>query len=106
MSTKYRELERERWKTHRVAEYLSKSPVTLQRWRSQGEGPPYSKVGHTIYYNVAKLMRWLDSHEVRHDPLPDPSEVQDAPPEPETSEEKRVFSMQTGRFESVKGGAR
>jgi hypothetical protein len=32
---------------------------TLANWRSQKKGPPYSKIGHVIRYNVEDIERWL-----------------------------------------------
>lgn len=41
----------DRW-GHRI------SPRTLANWRSQGAGPPFTKVGGAILYSVDKLAEW------------------------------------------------
>jgi hypothetical protein len=42
-----------------TASQLNKTPRTLQNWRQQGIGPPYTVVGKTIYYERSKLLSWL-----------------------------------------------
>jgi Helix-turn-helix domain len=37
------------------------SPRTLERWRSEGNGPPYVKVGRRAMYREADVERWLQS---------------------------------------------
>jgi hypothetical protein len=36
---------------------------TLKRWRDFGEGPPFIKVGRTIYYRRQAIRDWLLSQE-------------------------------------------
>ena len=40
--------------------YLDRSPHTLQRWRSEGSGPKYSRIGNRIFYSEAKILEWLE----------------------------------------------
>ena len=47
-----------------LATVLNVSERTLQRWHGLRCGPPRITVGHTILYNVAKVRRWLQDHEV------------------------------------------
>ena len=37
------------------------SPVTLQTWRSRGDGPPFLKVGRLVRYRRSDLDAWLES---------------------------------------------
>ena len=42
-------------------------PVTLRQWRRRKTGPPYTKQGATIQYNIAALRQWQsqkDNHNV------------------------------------------
>jgi hypothetical protein len=59
-----------------VAEYLDEAalhdryqipPRTAQRWRVNGEGPPYVRVGaRRIAYRVADVERWLAERTYAH----------------------------------------
>jgi hypothetical protein len=42
------------------------SPRTLERWRTQGFGPPFIKVGHRVVYRQRDVDRWLDEQTRRH----------------------------------------
>ncbi|GJL85431.1 MAG: hypothetical protein DHS20C02_12060 [Micavibrio sp.] len=42
-----------------VAECLSLSRKTLQRWRKSGEGPPFIRIGRSIRYPADELEAWL-----------------------------------------------
>jgi len=45
-----------------VAEYLKDIPVkTLAKWRSEGLGPRYSKVGRHVRYDWADVRAWVAS---------------------------------------------
>ena len=44
----------------RVAEMLGCSPRTLQRWRKTGKGPPSTKIGRKVYYDLNDLQEWID----------------------------------------------
>lgn len=35
-----------------------KSPRTLQRWRAEGYGPPFIRIGGTIHYRVADILEF------------------------------------------------
>lgn len=39
-----------------LAERWQKSPRTLQRWRAQGYGPAWLKIGSTVYYRVGDIL--------------------------------------------------
>ena len=47
-----------------AADALGKSLRALQDWRKRGYGPPYIRVGETIYYERRALTAWLKSQEV------------------------------------------
>jgi excisionase family DNA binding protein len=46
--------------TEEAAEYLGVSRWTLARWRVEGSGPRYVKVGGPVRYDVADLAAWVD----------------------------------------------
>lgn len=45
--------------TPEAAEYVGVSVPTLNRWRVQGDGPPYVKIGSRVRYRRADLDAWL-----------------------------------------------
>lgn len=45
--------------TSQAADYLGMSPTTLNRMRVTGEGPPYSKVGRRVIYDISELDAWV-----------------------------------------------
>lgn len=47
---------------HALAERWNKSLRTLQRWRSEGYGPPYIRIGGTIHYRVGDVLDFEDRH--------------------------------------------
>ena len=44
----------------RVAEMLGCSVRTLQRERKKGKGPPSTKIGRRVYYELNDLQEWID----------------------------------------------
>jgi excisionase family DNA binding protein len=44
-----------------VAEMLQVSVRTLERWRQNGSGPPFVKVGRSPRYRLADIERWLET---------------------------------------------
>jgi predicted DNA-binding transcriptional regulator AlpA len=42
-----------------AAELLRRGPRTLARWRAEGVGPRYSKVGSRILYPRGEIEEWL-----------------------------------------------
>ena len=40
-------------------------PSTWNHWRSQGEGPPYIKIGARVGYRGSDLNRWLESRTIQ-----------------------------------------
>lgn len=46
-----------------TADYLGKVERTLERWRRDGVGPRYLRVGRTIRYRRADVDAWLNGRE-------------------------------------------
>jgi hypothetical protein len=46
-----------------IAAELNLSPRTLRKWRAQGEGPPFIKIGRRIFYRDASRETWLRQQE-------------------------------------------
>jgi hypothetical protein len=55
------------------------SPRTMSLWRQRGMGPPYTKVGRTISYNVDATRQWLLDQQ--QTPTPQRTQQQQAPPQ-------------------------
>jgi excisionase family DNA binding protein len=45
-----------------TARLLRVSPKTLERWRSEGTGPRFVRVGRKPLYRTAAVAAWLDAH--------------------------------------------
>lgn len=43
-----------------LAQHLGISMPTVQRWRKEGKGPPYIKIGQIIRYEKQAVEAWLD----------------------------------------------
>lgn len=51
----------------RVAQALSVSTRTLQRWRRDGGGPPYIRAGsRRVVYDARAIENWSDAHSFPH----------------------------------------
>jgi hypothetical protein len=37
---------------------------TLANWRSQGDGPPYTKIGGRVMYRLADVIKWENSRTI------------------------------------------
>lgn len=37
------------------------APRTLQRWRIEGDGPPWYKLGNAVRYKRDELLAWADA---------------------------------------------
>jgi predicted DNA-binding transcriptional regulator AlpA len=44
----------------RVAKMLGLSQRQLQRWRKEGKGPPSTKIGRRVFYELDELQKWID----------------------------------------------
>ena len=49
----------------RVAAMLGYSLRTLQRWRTEGKGPPSTKIGRKPFYELTELQKWIDRGKIR-----------------------------------------
>jgi hypothetical protein len=49
----------------RVAAMLGYSLRTLQRWRTEGKGPPSTKIGRKPFYELTELQKWMDREKSR-----------------------------------------
>lgn len=47
----------------RAAEYLDSNEGTLAKWRYEGVGPPYLKIGSKVLYRVESLDNYLQDRE-------------------------------------------
>lgn len=50
-------------KSKELAEVFGLTDNALRMWRSQGQGPPYFKIGHRVRYSEAKVRDWLEDRE-------------------------------------------
>jgi hypothetical protein len=48
-----------------AAAFLRLSAVTLNRWRTEGQGPPYRKFGRRVLYGQSDLIGWAENQK-RH----------------------------------------
>lgn len=48
-----------------LAELLEISVRTLQKWRHEGGGPRYVKLGRMVRYDWEDVMDWLESRKLR-----------------------------------------
>ena len=49
-----------------AARLKTPSPATLERWRSNGQGPRFIKVGRQVMYRESDVERWLDQQTRSH----------------------------------------
>jgi hypothetical protein len=50
------------WNVEQFCEFVRRSPYTAQRWRSEGTGPAFYKVGNTVLYDPSECREWVQSH--------------------------------------------
>lgn len=44
---------------HRLSVYIGIAAQTLARWRSEGQGPAFVKLGHRVAYRTGDVRQWL-----------------------------------------------
>jgi predicted DNA-binding transcriptional regulator AlpA len=44
-----------------VAVYCDVEPDTLYRWRAEGKGPPFYKIGRYVKYRPREVEEWVES---------------------------------------------
>lgn len=49
-----------------VAEFLNVHPKSMDRWASQGAGPPFVRVEGARRYDWADVRAWVEARKVRH----------------------------------------
>ena len=42
------------------------SERTLERWRTEGTGPAFTKVGHRVFYRASSIASYLDRQTRQH----------------------------------------
>lgn len=47
-----------------AADYVGLAKITLEKYRVQGQGPAFIKVGRRVVYDTRDLDSWLDNHRV------------------------------------------
>ena len=51
-----------RWlRRKQAAKYCQIAKSTLEKMAVFGDGPPFSKIGRTVLYDISKLDEWLES---------------------------------------------
>lgn len=55
-------------RANELAERLHVSLRTLERWRVEGGGPPYTRAGRIVLYDWADVTAWLRARRVSSDP--------------------------------------
>jgi len=50
--------------TAEAAPVLDSAPRTLIRWRQEGTGPDYCKIGRKVRYRYSSLLRWIEEQEI------------------------------------------
>ena len=58
------ELTRVAVRTNRAASIIDVHPTTLRKWRLEGKGPRYSKIGRAVFYLVTDLEKFIAEHAV------------------------------------------
>ncbi|MGN7614602.1 helix-turn-helix transcriptional regulator [Magnetococcales bacterium HHB-1] len=49
-------------RNNKAAELLGVRPQTLAKWRTEGTGPPFIKMGKTVVYQISALKEWLQAN--------------------------------------------
>jgi len=49
-------------KVNDAAEHLGLSASTLNKWRVEGKGPRFVKLGRAVVYRLSDLDEWLERH--------------------------------------------
>lgn len=51
--------------TEALAASLGVHPTTLVKWRTARRGPPFTRLGKRVLYNLEKFRQWLEQQEQR-----------------------------------------
>lgn len=52
--------------TKELAKHIKTSPRTLERWRTEGQGPKYYKLGRKVIYKSDDVIAYLESNKYSH----------------------------------------
>lgn len=52
--------------TEEAAKRIRSVPKTMERWRHQGSGPPFVKIGGKVFYRDSDLDEWVESRVRTH----------------------------------------
>jgi excisionase family DNA binding protein len=55
------------WTPAETADYLQVTDSTLRRWRREGIGPAWLKLGRTVRYRPSDVRAWLAAREHKGD---------------------------------------
>lgn len=90
------------WTVAEFCKVADRSPYTAQRWRSEGGGPPYLKVGGRVLYDEQTVHEWLASHEQNST---SDYEIVDEEQEQPTPAPVRRYDSRLGKTVIDRGGA-
>ena len=90
------------WTVAEFCKVVDRSPYTAQRWRSEGGGPPYLKVGGRVLYDEQTVHEWCASHEQNST---SDYEIVDEEPEQPAPAPVRRYDSRLGRTVLDRGGA-
>ena len=96
------------WTVAEFCEVVDRSPYTAQRWRSEGGGPPYLKVGGRVLYDEEVVHEWCASHEQNSTSdyeIVDEGEDEDEEQEQPTPTPVRRYDSRLGKTVIDRGGA-
>ena len=96
------------WTVAEFCEVVDRSPYTAQRWRSEGAGPPYLKVGGRVLYDEQTVHEWCASHEQNSTSdyeIVDEGEDEDEEQEQPTPTPVRRYDSRLGKTVIDRGGA-
>ena len=51
---------------HQMPRYIGIAQQTAARWRCEGQGPAFIKVGRRIFYRAGDVRQWLQSRRRAH----------------------------------------
>jgi predicted DNA-binding transcriptional regulator AlpA len=54
---------------HQVADSCAISVLTLRKWRVEGRGPRYVKIGTLVRYRPEDVDAWIESHDTQRTAL-------------------------------------
>lgn len=47
--------------TEALSQCIGIAPQTLTRWRHEGQGPEYFKLGHRVFYKASTARQWIEA---------------------------------------------